>query len=157
MGEFGHATSHSYHSSYFWWHEPWWVNQTTWWRHQMETFSANWPFVRGVHRWPVNSPRQGQWRGALIFTLFYAWINGWVNNREVGDLRRHRAHWDVTMMRTLYIMPNVSVICFHSQPSPFSIYAFNRAYQELFQRWKRINIANRRWHRICKTTPIIRK
>ena len=22
-------------------------------------------------------------------------INGWVNNRQVGDLRRHRAHYDV--------------------------------------------------------------
>ena len=26
------------------------------------------------------------------------WINGWVNNREAGDLRRHRAHYDVTVM-----------------------------------------------------------
>ena len=26
------------------------------------------------------------------------WINGWVNNREAGDLRRYRAHCDVTVM-----------------------------------------------------------
>ena len=26
------------------------------------------------------------------------WINGWVNNREAGDLRRHRAHYDVIVM-----------------------------------------------------------
>ena len=26
------------------------------------------------------------------------WINGWINNREAGDLRRHRAHYDVTVM-----------------------------------------------------------
>ena len=26
------------------------------------------------------------------------WINGWVNNREAGDLRRYRAHYDVTVM-----------------------------------------------------------
>ena len=26
------------------------------------------------------------------------WINGWVNNLETGDLRRHRAHFDVTVM-----------------------------------------------------------
>ena len=32
-------------------------------------------FVRGTHRLPVNSPHKGQWRGALIFSLFYAWIN----------------------------------------------------------------------------------
>ena len=53
------------------------------WKH----FPHNWPFVRGIHRSPVNSPQKGQWRGALIFSLI--WINGWVNNREAGDLRRH--------------------------------------------------------------------
>ena len=26
------------------------------------------------------------------------WINRWVNNREAGDLRRHRAHYDVIVM-----------------------------------------------------------
>ena len=29
------------------------------------------------------------------FSLICAWINGWVNNREDGDLRRHRANYDV--------------------------------------------------------------
>ena len=32
-----------------------------------------WPFVRGIHRSPVNSPHKGQWRGALMFSLIYAW------------------------------------------------------------------------------------
>ena len=27
------------------------------------------------------------------------WINGWVNNREAGDLRRHRAHYGVFVMQ----------------------------------------------------------
>ena len=57
-----------------------------------------WPFVRGIHRSPVNSPHKGQWCGALMFSLICVWINGWVNNREAGDLRRHRAHYDVTVM-----------------------------------------------------------
>ena len=74
----------------------------SWWRHQMETFSAYWPFVREIHRSPVNSPHKGQWRGALKFSLICAWINGSVNNREVGDLRRHRAHYDVTVMEDWY-------------------------------------------------------
>ena len=43
-------------------------------------------------------PAQGQWRGALMFSLIYAWINDWVNNREVGDLRCHRGHYDVIVM-----------------------------------------------------------
>ena len=48
--------------------------------------------------WPVNSPHNDQWRKALTFSLICAWINGWVNNREAGDLRRHRAHSDVIVM-----------------------------------------------------------
>ena len=47
---------------------------------------------------PVNSRHEGQWRGALMFPLICAWINGWVNNRKAGDLRRHRAHYDVGVM-----------------------------------------------------------
>ena len=70
----------------------------TWWRHQMETFPRYWPFMRRIHRSPVNSPHKGQWRGALMFSLICEWINGWVNNREAGDLRRHRAHYEVIVM-----------------------------------------------------------
>ena len=64
------------------------------WKH----FPRYWPLVRGIHRSPVNSPHKGQWRGALMFTLICARLNGWVNNREAGDLRRHRAHYDVIGM-----------------------------------------------------------
>ena len=64
------------------------------WKH----FPCYWPFVRGIHRPPVNSPHKGQWRGALIFSLICAWINGCINNDEAGDLRCHRAHYDVTVM-----------------------------------------------------------
>ena len=52
----------------------------TWWRHQMETFSALLALCAG------NS-------------LICARINGWVNNREAGDLWHHRAHYDVTVMK----------------------------------------------------------
>ena len=41
---------------------------------------------------------KGQWRGALMFSLICVWINDWVNNREAGDLRRYRAHYDVIVM-----------------------------------------------------------
>ena len=64
------------------------------WKH----FPRYCPFVPGIHRSPVNSTHKGQWRGALMFSLIWAWINGWVNNREAGDLRRHRAHYDVIVM-----------------------------------------------------------
>ena len=70
----------------------------SWWRHEMEIFPPYWPFVREIHRAPVNSPHTGQRRGALMFYLICTWINGWVNNREAADLRRHRAHYDVIVM-----------------------------------------------------------
>ena len=58
-----------------------------------------WPFVQWIHRSPVNFPHKGQWRGALMFSLICAWINGRVNNGEAGDLRRHSAHYDVIVMK----------------------------------------------------------
>ena len=68
----------------------------SWWRHQMEkNFPRYWSFVQGIHRWPVNSPHKDQRRGALMFSMIFAWINGWVNTREAGDLRRHGTHYDV--------------------------------------------------------------
>ena len=75
------------------WYEPWRC-LNPWWRHQIETFSRYSPFVRGIHRSSVNSPHTGQWSGAM-FSLICAWINGWVNNHEAGDFRRHRAHYGV--------------------------------------------------------------
>ena len=64
------------------------------WKH----FPRYWPFVREIHRSPVNFPHKGQRRGALMFSLIYAWINDWVNNREAGDLRRQHGHYDVIVM-----------------------------------------------------------
>ena len=60
------------------------------WKH----FPSYWPFVKGIHLSPVNSPHKGQWRGPLMFSLNCVWTNGWAND----DLRRHRAHYDVTVM-----------------------------------------------------------
>ena len=57
-----------------------------------------WPFVRGLHRSPVNSPHKGQWRGALMFPLICAWTNTLANNEDAGDLKRHRAYYDVIVM-----------------------------------------------------------
>ena len=56
-----------------------------------------WPFARGIHGSPVNSPYKGQWR-AFMFSLICIWKDVWVNNREAGDWRHHRAHYDVRVM-----------------------------------------------------------
>ena len=63
-------------------------------------------------RSPVDSPHKGQWCGALIFPLNFAWTNSWANNLETGDLRRHRAHYDVTVMRLLNLLSTMlSTMC----------------------------------------------
>ena len=65
------------------------------------------PFVCWIHRSPVNSPHKGQWRGALMSSLICVWTNGWISNRDAGDLRSRRARYDATVM-----MCKVSAILF---------------------------------------------
>ena len=73
------------------------------WRNIMMT-SSNGNILRatgplcGEFTVPVNSPHKGQWHWALVFSLICVWINGWVNNREAGELRWHRGHYDVNVM-----------------------------------------------------------
>ena len=62
------------------------------WKH----FPCQWPFVRGIHRSPADSPHNGQWLGALMFSLMCAWTRIWANNGVAGDLKRQDAHCDVT-------------------------------------------------------------
>ena len=82
----------------------WYIGQTISFKHddviKWKHLPRYWPFVRGIHRSPVNSPHKGQWRESLMFSLICVWINGWVNNREAGDLRRYRAHYDVIVIIT---------------------------------------------------------
>ena len=48
-----------------------------------------------------------------MFSLICVWINDWVNNREAGDLRRYRAHYDViVMIRVLFIMLSIKAQLF---------------------------------------------
>ena len=48
-----------------------------------------------------------------MFSFICVWINGWVSNREAGDLRRYRAHYDVTVM-TEYHLCNISWCIFNN-------------------------------------------
>ena len=76
-----------------------------WWRHQVEKFSVLLALSAANSPVTCESP-VNQWRGALVFSLICAWINGWVNNSKTVDLRCHRAHYDVIVM-----LQSVAYIC----------------------------------------------
>ena len=65
------------------------------WNHFRVTDAMCWEFSS-----PVNFPHKGRWRGTLMFPVIRAWTKGWINNQDAGDLRRHRAHYAVTVMHT---------------------------------------------------------
>ena len=71
-----------------------------------ENFPGYWPFLRGIHRSLVNSRHKGRWRKALMFPLICTRISAWVNNREAGDLRRHRTHYEVIVMLRMLCLRN---------------------------------------------------
>ena len=56
--------------------------------------------MKGIHQSPVESSHNDQWRGTLMFCLICTWTNDWANNWDAGNLRRHRAHYYVTVMST---------------------------------------------------------
>ena len=59
-----------------------------------------------------------------MFSLICVWINGWVNNREAGDLTRHRTHFDVIavhysdlysiQIKCIYVILNTSYLVVYS-------------------------------------------
>ena len=71
--------------------------RSSWWCHQVETFSALLAFCEG------NSPVAGEFPSqtsvtllSFMFSSICACTNSSTNNGDVGVLRRHRAHYDVT-------------------------------------------------------------
>ena len=105
----------------------------------METCSASLASVRGIHRWlrgihqsPVNSPHIDQWRGALMFSLICAWTNSWVNNQDAGGSRRHRAHYDDTVMWCLIMIQWFG--------QPWDLSAFNASLLSNFELVKRVKL-----------------
>ena len=103
------------------------------WKH----FPRYWSYVQGIHRSPVNSPHKGQWHGALMFSLICACINGWVNNREAGDLRRHRAHYDVIVMNLLTSISSNRQGLLSSEANSFHLGVYFRCSINVLYEWSR--------------------
>ena len=72
----------------------------------MESFSALLAICVG------NSPHKGQWHRALMFSLVYTRVNGWVSNGETGDLRPYRAHYDVTVIVVTHLLQCAEYVMF---------------------------------------------
>ena len=68
------------------------------WKH----FPRYCPFVRGIHRSPVNSPHKGPWRGALMFSLICV-LNKRLSKQSWG-------WWFETPTRSLWRHCNVRCI-----------------------------------------------
>ena len=73
------------------------VKSLTWWHHQMETFFALLSLCAGNSPVTGEFPSQRPVTQTSMFSLICAWTNA--NNRDAGDLRRHRAHYDVIVMQ----------------------------------------------------------
>ena len=64
----------------------------------METFSALLTLCVGNSPVTVELPAQRSVTRSFDVCFDLRLNKGWVHNREAGDLRRHRAHYDVTVM-----------------------------------------------------------
>ena len=91
------------------------IEPETWWRHQMEAFSALLAICAGNSPVPVEFPTQRPVTRSFDVYFDLRLINDWVNNREAGDLRRHVDHYDVSVM-SKYLF--YTLLKYHKIPRP---------------------------------------
>ena len=70
----------------------------------METFSALLAICAGNSPVPGEFPAQRPVTRSFDVFFDLRLINGWVNNRKAGDLRRYRAHYDVMVMKVRVVV-----------------------------------------------------
>ena len=87
-----------------------------------------------------------------MFSLTCARTNGWINNRDAGDLRRHRAHYDATVM----VRPKPSRVVRWAAAVQQSSYERSAILGPLRYWWKTnavITISSCQCHRRCFCDP----
>ena len=65
----------------------------------METFSEYLAICAENSPVPCEFPAQRPVTRSFDVFFDLVWIDDWVNTRDAGDLRRYRAHYDVTLTR----------------------------------------------------------
>ena len=131
-------------------------------------FPRYWPFVRGIHRSPVNSPHKGQWREALLFSLIYAEY-GWVNNREVIQdaiapimTSLQRFMWMRLQKTYIWLKLEITMFIFYQIRIPTWImgdWSFQWRHSErncVSNHWRIDCVLNRLFRRRSKKTPKLR-
>ena len=68
-------------------------------------FPHYWPFVRGIHRWPVNSPRKGPVMRIVDAYFVVIVENFWTNHRVVGNTMKNNMSLDI------HVQTNASLTC----------------------------------------------
>ena len=104
----------------------------------METFSALPALCGGnppVGSW-VDSTQKDQWRRALMFSLICTWTNGLASDRDAGDLRHHRADYDVTVMMWYHFTKHNGVFL----PIQDNSYNIAQSVQRLATTWNLIKL-----------------
>ena len=80
---------------------PWWMGSRMMTSSNGNIFRVTGPLC-GEFTGPGEFPTQRPVTRSFDVSLICVWINGWVNNREAGDLRRHQAHCDVIVMGSVF-------------------------------------------------------
>ena len=83
-----------------------WHDDVIKWKH----FPRYWPFMRGTtgHRWiPLTKASDAE---LWFFSVICTWTNDSANNRDTDDLKRHCAHYDVTVMETLVTITSIIML-----------------------------------------------
>ena len=86
-----------------------WHGFLPWWRHQMETCSALLAICEGNQPVTGGFPSQRPVVQSFMFSLIFAWTNGWPNNWDVSELRRHSAHYGINVMRWVLLLTRAPV------------------------------------------------
>ena len=79
-----------------------------WWRHQMKTISALLALCAGNSTVTGKFPPQRPvifvlfCERPLIFSLIFAWKDGWANSPDIGELKCYRTHYDIAAMSAIF-------------------------------------------------------
>ena len=114
---------------------------------KLKHFPCYWPFVRGIHRSPVNSPHKGQWRWAFIFSLICA-LNKRLSNQTWGWWfeKLSRPLWRHCNLMACRLFRRKTVIRTNADILPITLYLISpctkwppfrrRYFQTRFREWK---------------------